>query len=243
MPFERGMTMRNKNLMVSVEDLIAVFGRKNWAKSIEWISVPGADPETGAINVERVTLYNALGGNQQIEERLFSFVERGNTAGVRLALQAGASVNARDTFFDDMTPLMMAARMGHISCINLLLNRGADVTATYEGRWDALMLAANSGHALCIPPLLNAGADPKATNPLGHTARDMAANNLAAFPAVDERTAGDYREVRRFELCVAYLDEIPQRAVRSLERSSGQPQAEPVLSSKSQGASAVLALG
>ncbi len=51
--------------------------------------------------------------------------EIGNVAAVRLLLDAGIDVNARDA--RGMTALIAASEHGHVAVVKLLLDRGADV--------------------------------------------------------------------------------------------------------------------
>ena len=55
--------------------------------------------------------------------------------------------------------LMCAAGNGHTSCINMLIDNGADVnTEGFLGQ-TALSEAASHGHLICMKPLLDKGAD------------------------------------------------------------------------------------
>jgi hypothetical protein len=56
----------------------------------------------------------------------FAVLRSGDVRQLREALDHGASANARDALSN--TPLMHAAVYGDLSCMRLLINRGADVT-------------------------------------------------------------------------------------------------------------------
>lgn len=65
-----------------------------------------------------------------------------NTEAVKLLLENGADVNARNNVDD--TPLMLAAQMGAVDTVRLLLEKGADARLTNEYGYTALMCAAAS---------------------------------------------------------------------------------------------------
>lgn len=89
---------------------------------------------------------------------------RGEMAGIRAALDAGAPVDARNRVGE--TPLMLAARHGRAEAVRALLEAGADPSAKTYSKGTALMEAAccEMKTALeCVEMLLAAGADPDAT--------------------------------------------------------------------------------
>jgi ankyrin repeat protein len=59
-----------------------------------------------------------------------------------------------------MTALMFAAQNGHLEISKLLIDRGADVNAKYDG-WTALMFASKKGYREVVKTLLEKGADYK----------------------------------------------------------------------------------
>jgi|GEM_PF-2994620 len=63
-----------------------------------------------------------------------------------------------------MTPLMWAARNGHTSILNLLIDAGGDVSAKAQGI-STLIFAVESGHVDCVRRLIEAGADPMDRTP------------------------------------------------------------------------------
>lgn len=63
-----------------------------------------------------------------LEKKLFALIYQGDESGVKACIRKGVNVNAQDQ--DDNTPLMIAARMGLIKCMELLLNAGANTELT-----------------------------------------------------------------------------------------------------------------
>ena len=81
---------------------------------------------------------------------------------VALLLKAGAPVNCPVTE-DSSTPLHKACagtKTGHLPCVKLLIDGGADVHALNKWRETPLLTAANHGQAGAVEALLEAGADP-----------------------------------------------------------------------------------
>lgn len=58
---------------------------------------------------------------------------------------------------------------GHVDCVRLLLNAGADVKAVNKGGWGSLHYAAYACQAECVSLLLEAGADPNFADRQGRT--------------------------------------------------------------------------
>lgn len=65
---------------------------------------------------------------------------------------------------DGSTPLTRAAEGGHVSVLQLLLDRGADVNAKSTAAMTALHFAASGGRSECVRALLAGGADKNASN-------------------------------------------------------------------------------
>lgn len=82
--------------------------------------------------------------------RLIDAASAGDLAEVRLALAAGANVNANHV------PLRVAAAYGHVDVVRALIAAGADVHAEIGV---ALRLAAYHGHVDVLEALIVAGAD------------------------------------------------------------------------------------
>lgn len=88
---------------------------------------------------------------------------------VRLLLDAGAWPSDRDSLLDD-TPLMRAARRGHVGIIRLLVERGADMDEHEFAGNRPLMLAALFGHREAVEALLELGAELECEARDGYTA-------------------------------------------------------------------------
>jgi hypothetical protein len=73
-------------------------------------------------------------------------------------LDRGADPDA--TWPGDGSPLIVAARAGHLPMVRLLVERGADVEKQVEGDENALIQAAGAGHLDVVRFLVEAGADP-----------------------------------------------------------------------------------
>jgi ankyrin repeat protein len=84
-------------------------------------------------------------------------VKAGNAAALRLLLDTGADVDARDEH--GQTALMNAARDGHTEVVRLLVERGADLDHTAKYNLSAIMLAVINGRDAIVGVLADAGAD------------------------------------------------------------------------------------
>jgi hypothetical protein len=90
---------------------------------------------------------------------------------VQVLLAAGARVDLKS--FDDWTPLMHAARLGHSEACEMLLAAGADPNAAnFKGR-TALMAAAYHLQESVLALLLQRGAAPTPADTQGRTAIDF----------------------------------------------------------------------
>jgi ankyrin repeat protein len=86
-------------------------------------------------------------------------------------LSKGANVNGRG--MHAMTPIMSAARGGHLGVVSQLVTQGADVNS-HNDSGSTLMWAVDSGNEELVNYLLRSGADVRWTNALGVTALDFA---------------------------------------------------------------------
>jgi hypothetical protein len=67
-----------------------------------------------------------------VSDQLYAAIRDGDTAKVRVLLQAGADVNVKDRR-GGATPLMHAAAHGSLDTLRLVLDNGADVNARNSG--------------------------------------------------------------------------------------------------------------
>ena len=86
---------------------------------------------------------------------LFIDAFRGNKDALLSSLDAGAPVDEMDRFH--MTPLMHAAKNGHLDCVRLLIGRGADVHNRSADGLTAAHYAALGGYTQLLLALFDAG--------------------------------------------------------------------------------------
>lgn len=93
---------------------------------------------------------------------LFSAIEQDNLQTVSSLLQGGADCDIRND--EEMTPLMVAASLGHHDIVETLLDHGANVNAKNPLGWTALMKAIynyelDRGFPEIVSTLIAAGAE------------------------------------------------------------------------------------
>ncbi|KAI9897952.1 hypothetical protein N3K66_006312 [Trichothecium roseum] len=76
-----------------------------------------------------------------------------------------------------LTPLHHAVRDGHLDVVNLLLEAGANASATANQGWAPLLIAAHRGHLEVVKTLIDIGVDMNAANYHGWTPYLAAAGN------------------------------------------------------------------
>ena len=97
---------------------------------------------------------------------MFGAVQAGNLAAVFRFLDVkGIDLEQRSPV-TGLTALLLAAETGHLSIVELLLNRGADIDATDEQGRTALFLATERGHVDIVSLLLEKGCDTEVTDDL-----------------------------------------------------------------------------
>jgi len=106
---------------------------------------------------------------------LHNAIAQGSIEGVRAHLDAGADVNfANRIDRNGVTPLMLAAERGNTSIVDMLIGRGADVTAHDPSGKSVLHYAAQQGNTPILRELIDRGADYKAKDRYGRTPLDLA---------------------------------------------------------------------
>jgi predicted nucleic acid-binding Zn-ribbon protein len=106
--------------------------------------------------------------NSEINKELYKACSQGNVENVKLLLDKGVDVNAKDT--EGWTVLMYASEYGHTEIVKLLLESGADVNAKTEYGNTALICASVNGYTEIVKMLLEAGADVNVKSECGYTA-------------------------------------------------------------------------
>ena len=104
--------------------------------------------------------FNSVAVDDGRQAALVESAARGDIASVNAALRAGTRPNQATTVpgcNHPVTPLAMAARGGHTSCVQVLLQAGAQADVMVgPNRYTALFLAAQNGHAGCVAVLASA---------------------------------------------------------------------------------------
>jgi ankyrin repeat protein len=85
---------------------------------------------------------------------LHNAIIKGNIEIVKLLLDKGAHINARDNHFNE-TPLFIAAKTGKQKIVELLLEKGADVTISDKNNYTPLYIAAKNGYTEIVQLLLD----------------------------------------------------------------------------------------
>jgi uncharacterized protein len=132
---------------------------------------------------------------QTMNKELIATAERGDTAGVRQLLQAGANINARDE--RGRTPVMAATHGNRVDTVAALIQAGADINIR-DNRLDNPFLYAGAEGLLDILKLtIAAGADTKLTNRFGGTALIPAAErgHVAVVEELLTRTDVDINHI------------------------------------------------
>ncbi|MFF3319825.1 ankyrin repeat domain-containing protein [Streptomyces sp. NPDC003035] len=128
---------------------------------------------------------------------LLAAARRGDTLGVRAALEAGADVECRDA--EQRTPLLLAARADQVGAAEILVEAGGDPDAR-DGQDDTPWLVTGvTGSVRMMRVLLAAGPDLRLTNRFGGTSLIPAAErgHVAYVRAVLRETDIDVDHVNR----------------------------------------------
>ncbi|XP_030595855.1 ankyrin repeat and SOCS box protein 12a [Archocentrus centrarchus] len=113
------------------------------------------------------------------------------------------SINARSGWGVPVTPLRTAAALGHLRCLELLLEHGAEVDSLDVKAQTPLFTAVSGKHLDCVVALLKAGADPNGSQ----------YNNCS--PVLTAAREGDVdilRELLRFGAEVDVRPKVPEWA-------------------------------
>ncbi|GAB4821398.1 hypothetical protein N2152v2_008444 [Parachlorella kessleri] len=128
-----------------------------------------------AIIVRRLVRAGAdVNANSESGPPLFWAAGSGHAEAVLALLRAGADPNLLSSQHG-MTPLAMAAAVGCLDVVKVLLAGGAKVDAVVQGGFTALHIAAESGNEEMVQLLLKAGATPDIRDDHGKTPIRVAA--------------------------------------------------------------------
>ena len=127
--------------------------------SMRLLLVGGADPNLASANGQTPLM----------------MATRGNVEGVRLLIEKGAEVNAKDGAGE--TALMAACTSGNADAVRLLIERGADVKAKSKRNETALGFAATAGVQESVELLLAKGAEVNVRNFRGYSPLMFAASS------------------------------------------------------------------
>ena len=115
---------------------------------------------------------NARDDDKSVPTLIHKACEERNTGMIQLLLEAGADVNARNTY--GQSAMHMAAAQGFADILDLLINNGGDIGAKTNTGWTPLHEACWHGRVEVARKLLEAGADVNMRDEDGNTPLDQA---------------------------------------------------------------------
>lgn len=115
------------------------------------------------------------GGGAKKLDPVFAAIESGDASGLSALLAADSEAHTKRNA-DGWSPLIAASYAGDISCIDILLNAGADVRAVCKDSDGCLHYASAQGHVEAITRLAAAGCPLNKADNDGETPLDVAQN-------------------------------------------------------------------
>lgn len=158
------------------------FDLQRWVRVFNSVAAHNACPFSASTTMQQVAAIFNLGnffarsimfGRQRgspklsLTSLLLQAADHGSTDVVRVLLQSGAGIDAKDK--RGMTSLILAASKGHKTTTDLLISRGANVRVTDKVRFTPLHRACEHGMNSSVRLLVEKGADPEAQSNSGQT--------------------------------------------------------------------------
>ncbi len=103
-----------------------------------------------------------------LEQKLISAAEEGNTETVLKLIEAGADIDATDEH--GVTAVMAATQKYHTDTVKALIEQGADINIRNSNQDNVLLYAGAEGFLEIVKLAVGAGADTSLTNRFGGTA-------------------------------------------------------------------------
>ena len=141
----------------------------------------------GFYNFPASIISGGPGSGGFITSRLLRAIESGNQFRVERIIQRGDNVEGEP---GQVTPLILAAELGRLEIINILLRAGAKPNTRGLGDINALVKAAENNHPLIVKKLINAGSETHVRDDRGATALAAAIKNGNANMLKDLLEAG-----------------------------------------------------
>jgi ankyrin repeat protein len=110
----------------------------------------------------------------------FDAANKGNYSILKTYIDIGFDLNKQNKYSND-TALMCASWNGHIECLQLLIDAGANVNMQNIDGNTALIWASRNSHIECLQLLVDAGADLYTRNKDGYTAFTWASQNHTQY--------------------------------------------------------------
>ncbi|KAI5073620.1 hypothetical protein GOP47_0011633 [Adiantum capillus-veneris] len=126
---------------------------------VKRLFIPFFGPLVHSISCYLVTCGSA---RHDEEHQLYEAIKRGDIDNVRRALELTKSVNYsvnQGYLYQKTSPLQIAAYLGNVDVLTLLLEMGAESNARNAYGQTPLMFACKGGNALCVEQLLHHSAD------------------------------------------------------------------------------------